>query len=130
MLHVVSTMVLVLIGLGLYYRRQTSIHWKLMTGAFVTDFALVLYIELTRHAVEATVTQVRPFVWFHAAISTTVLVLYVVLITLGRRLATVPATAARLSLDHKHHQTRSLHRNLGMTFCVFRMMNYATALML
>ena len=42
---------------------------KLMIAAFATDVLLVLYIEITRHAVETVVTTVRPLIWFHAGIS-------------------------------------------------------------
>lgn len=123
MLHVISTIVLVMIGVGLKFRRRRNLHWKIMTAACVTDFSLVLYIELTRHAVEKVVSQVRPFIWFHAAISTSVLVLYVVMIVLGRRVLTAAA-------DVNTDQIRRRHRNFGVTFCVLRLMNYVTALML
>jgi len=134
MLHLASTMVLVLIAVGLYYRHQPNMHWKFMTSAFVTDVVLVLYIELTRHAVETVTTQVKPLVWFHALVSTSVLVLYVAMIVLGRKLLAAPATALASNvgpIDAGHsQQTRNLHRNLGMAFCVVRLLNYVTAFMI
>lgn len=134
MLHVISTLVLFALAAGIYFRQRPEIHMKVMTGAFVTDLALVLYIELTRQAVETVVTQVKPFIWFHAAISLTVLVLYVVQLVLGGRL--LAARAASLvsggQITDRNHtaQTRHMHRFLGMTFCAFRLANYVTAFMI
>jgi len=134
MLHAASTLVLVLIGLGLYNRRRPQIHWRLMTAALVTDFALVLYIELTRHAVGTVTSGFKPLVWFHAGISTTVLALYVAMLILGRRLLVAPALAVAgggaLTVSPHAEHTRSMHRNLGMTFVVFRLLNYVTAFMI
>jgi hypothetical protein len=107
-----------------------------MASAFVIDLALVLYIELTRHAVKAVVTGSKALVWTHAAISLMVLVPYVVQIALGYRLLMArPALAGNLagsasaSLSDTEH-SRTLHRNLGITFVVFRLLNYATAFLL
>jgi hypothetical protein len=130
MLHLASTLVLFMIAGGLYWRRQPNLHWKFMTAAFLTDLALVLYIELTRHAVETVATQIKPLVWIHAAISTSVLILYVAMIVLGRRLLTTPATNTGVKVDHDPAQTRAMHRNLGMAFCVLRVLNYVTAFMI
>jgi hypothetical protein len=134
MLHVISTLVLFILAAGIYFRRRPEIHLKVMTSAFLIDLGLVLYIELTRQAVESVVTQVKPLTWFHAAISLSVLVLYVVQIVLGRRLlaarsASLATSAGPISTGDPAH-TRNLHRNLGITFCVFRILNYVTAFMI
>lgn len=134
MLHIVSTMVLLILLTGVYFRRRREIHTKLMTSAFVIDLALVLYIELTRHAVGTVTTQVRPLLWFHAAISTSVLVLYVVMIVLGRKMLagaeqSMASGAGSLNVGITG-QTRTLHRNLGMTFLALRVVSYVTAFMI
>jgi len=134
MLHVISTLILFILAAGIYFRRRPEIHLKLMTGAFVIDLALVLYIELTRQAVKSVVTQVKPLTWFHAAISLSVVVLYVVQLVLGRRLlaarsASLATSTGPISTGDSAH-TRNLHRNLGMTFCVLRVLNYVTAFMI
>ncbi len=133
MLHAISTLVLLMLAVGIYFRRRREIHMKLMTSAFAIDLALVLYIELTRHAVETVATQTKPLLWFHATVSTSVLVLYVVMFALGRRLAAAPAanavtSAGPIATGHLS-QTRNLHRNLGMAFCALRVLNYVTAFM-
>ena len=118
MLHLTSTGVLVLVAAGLWFRkRRPLIHLRLMVAAFATDVLLVLYIEMTRHAVEKVAAQVRPLIWFHAGVSLAVLVCYVLMILLGR-----PMLAGR-------HDTRTLHRIVGMAFVVLRSLNYVTSFM-
>jgi uncharacterized membrane protein YozB (DUF420 family) len=117
-LHVASTAVLVLICAGLWVRkRNRQLHLKLMITAFASDVLLVLYIELTRHAVEEVAAQIRPMIWFHAGVSLAVLVCYVLMILLGR-----PMLAGR-------YETRTLHRTVGVAFVVLRSLNYVTSYM-
>lgn len=116
MLHLASTVVLLLIASGLWLRkRRPEMHFRLMLAAFCTDVLLVLYIELTRHAVETVVTRIRPLLWFHAGVSLAVLVCYVVMIRLGR-----PMLSGK-------YDTRVLHRYVGVTFVVLRSLNYITS---
>jgi hypothetical protein len=114
-LHLVSSLVVLLVIAGVMTRRHTALHMRFMTAAFLTDLALVLYIEGTRQAVETVVGQTSPLVWFHAGVSTLVLVLYVAQITLGRRMLAGRPSPPRL------------HMVLGLTFCLCRGLNYATA---
>ena len=114
-LQLLSTMVLALIAAGVATRQRTRLHMSLMIAAFAIDLALVVYIEVTRHAVER-VGASRPIVWFHVAVSVAVLVLYVVQLTLGRAMLTGRATSRRL------------HAALGITFCLCRGINYVTSL--
>jgi hypothetical protein len=79
---------------------------------------LLIYIEATRHAVEKVVHHVAPMVYFHVAISVGVLLNYVAMIVLGRRVL----KGSRAS--------RGTHRNLGITFVVLRSLNYVTALIM
>lgn len=119
MLHLASTLVVVLVLGGLYCRRTPALHLRFMLAAFIIDLLLVLYIEVTRGAVETVATQVRPFLWFHAAISLGVLALYVTMIVLGRRLLLAEAAA----IPDQPGRVRRLHRHLGVTFCVLRGLN-------
>jgi putative Ca2+/H+ antiporter (TMEM165/GDT1 family) len=117
-LHVASTIVLVVIALGLWYRRRNRrAHLWLMLSAFTADVLLVLYIELTRHAVETVATKIKPIIWFHAGVSLAVLVCYVLMILLGR-----PMLVGR-------YETRKLHFIVGVTFVVLRSLNYVTSYM-
>lgn len=118
MLHAASTAVLALIACGLWYRKRDRVwHLRLMVTAFVADVLLVLYIEMTRHAVETVAAKVRPMIWFHAGVSLAVLLCYVAMILLGR-----PMLAGR-------YETRKLHFAVGIAFVVLRSLNYVTSYM-
>lgn len=116
MLHVASTLVLVVIVCGLWFRKRSpQIHLRLMVGAFTADVLLVLYIEFTRHAVETVAAKVQPMIWFHAGVSLAVLFCYVAMILLGR-----PMLAGR-------YETRKLHFAVGVAFVLLRSLNYVTS---
>lgn len=115
LLKIISFLVCVIIVAGLAYRRKRKIHARLMMTAFGIDVALVLYIELTRKAVETALHPPHPFVIFHVAISVLVLLLYGVQIFLGMRLMRGGAS------------TR-LHGRVGLIFVVLRLANFVTSL--
>ena len=99
-------------------RKTPRIHLRFMVTAFLVDLSLVIYIELTRHAVEKVVGGPGALIWFHAGVSTLVLAAYIGQIVLGRRmLAGVTAT-------------RQTHIALGVAFCTLRLLNYITSFML
>jgi uncharacterized membrane protein YozB (DUF420 family) len=116
MLHVLSTVVLVIVAVAFWLRkRRNAIHIRLMISAFLIDLFLVLYIEITRQAVQKVVASTRPLIWFHAGVSVAVLVCYVAMIQLGRGLLA------------GHPNARKWHRMLGLTFVVMRGLNYVTS---
>jgi len=116
MLHGISTLVVALIIAGLWFRvRQRAIHLRLMLAAFVVDLLLLLYIEFTRHAVEKVAARFHPLIWFHAGVSLAVLLCYLAMIGLGWRMV------------EGEMRLRKLHRALGVTFVVFRGLNYVTS---
>lgn len=115
MLHYCSTIVLLLIAVGVYYKRDTRRHLRFMIAAFVIDVALVLYIEFSRQAVEKAVQSAGPLLWFHILVSVGVLVAYVAQIQLGRRIL------------QGFVATRALHLQLGLTFLCLRLVNYVTS---
>jgi uncharacterized membrane protein YozB (DUF420 family) len=111
-----STAALVFVAAGLLLRRRRpEWHLKLMMAAFAIDLGLVVYIEATRRAVEKVAFEGHALLWFHAAVSVGVVVCYAAMIGLGRRLLVGEATV------------RHLHRNLGVLFCVLRLLNYVTS---
>jgi uncharacterized membrane protein YozB (DUF420 family) len=118
MLHLISTLVLVLVAGGVYYRRQPRVHLRFMLAAFVVDLSLVLYIEVARHAVERVLGATTGLLlWCHVAVSVAVLCAYGVQIQLGRRML------------RGFSANRRLHVRLGMTFCALRLLNYITSFM-
>lgn len=118
MLHWLSTLVLILISAGVYYRRKPRIHLRYMLSAFVLDVSLVLYIEISRHAVEKVVHHTGLLLWLHVLVSVAVLTAYVAQIQLGRRIL------------NGFVASRSLHIRLGLTFCTLRLLNYVTSFMI
>lgn len=116
--HMVSTLVLLLLAAGVYFRRRPKVHMKLMCSVFVCDLLVVLYIEITRHAVEKMVTATGALLWFHVTVSVLVLVGYVVQIVLGRRLL------------KGEKASKSTHMKVGITFCSLRILNYVTSFMI
>ncbi len=118
MLHLASSLVVVVVALGLWYRhRRPQLHLRLMISAFVIDLLLVLYIEISRHAVEKVASRVSPLLWFHAGVSVGVLLCYVAMILLGRGVLAGQATS------------RKWHFGVGMTFVALRSLNYVTSYM-
>lgn len=68
MLHITSTLVLLLIVGGVYFRRQIRTHLRFMLAAFIIDLSLVVYIEATRHAVDKVVHHTGWLLWFHVLV--------------------------------------------------------------
>lgn len=118
MLHLLSSLVLLLILAGVRYRRQMRVHLRLMLAAFIIDLSLVLYIELTRHAVNKVTHQTGALLWFHVIVSVAVLIAYLAQIQLGRKIMT------------GFIASRDLHIRLGCTFCALRLINYVTSFMI
>ena len=118
MLHVISTIVLILVTAGVLSRQQPALHLRFMAAAFIVDFALVVWIEGTRHAVEKVASQPGALLWFHATISLLVLAAYIGQIALGTRILKGIQTS------------RQVHIALGIAFCVLRSLNYVTSFML
>lgn len=117
MLHALSTLVVALIIAGVLARRRPAVHLRLMTSAFLIDLGIVIYIETTRHAIDRVVGPAGPLIWFHASVSTLVLLAYLGQITLGRRMLAGRAASRRA------------HIALGLAFCLLRGTNYITAFM-
>jgi len=116
MLHLLSSLVVLAIGTGLWFRhRNPRYHMPIMLACFVADVSLVLWIELSRHAVETVVKSIKPIVLVHAGISLTTIVCYVILLGLG------------FGLFRGNSRLRLWHKRVGMTFVTFRLLNYATA---
>ena len=117
MSYAISTLALIFIFVGLWslHSRNRVRHAVCMGIAFVLDLGLVLYIELSRHAVDRVAHSTSPLLWFHVAISTAALVLYLVQGFLGYRLYRGNAVA------------RPIHRWCGIAFLVLRLGNYVTS---
>ncbi len=116
----VSTLVLVLIAIGLQRRHDRRVHIPIMLTCFVIDVANVLFIELGRGAVMRTLeTATQAGEWLlkvHIAFSVMTLAGYVVAALTGSKL--------RKGID-----VRKVHRWNGAIFLLNRVANYATSFM-
>lgn len=121
--HIVSIFVCILIGWGLYRRHDRVAHRKIMVGAFVIDLGLVLWIEVSRHAVEQSFAMGAykppgPLLSFHIVVSILALILYIVQIFIGSRFFA------------GHAEMRVKHRVCGITFVILRLTNLMTSFLI
>jgi hypothetical protein len=121
MLHIISSLVFVIIVVGILLRRSPRVHLSFMLAAFTLDLGLTIYIEATRHAVEKVVLQTNTLIWFHAIVSSLVLLAYIVQIILGGKILT---QLAGITIN------RQTHMVLGIIFCCLRLVNYVTSFMI
>ena len=97
-------------------RFKQSITLARWFSAFAVDMALILYIEITREAVEQLSGGVHPLLWFHVRVA--VVLAHIRMILLGRRML------------RREESVRGVHRKLALTFCVLRTGNYGISFMI
>ncbi len=121
-----SSLVLIIIAAGLYFRKRMSLHIPLMLTAFAIDLTLVLVIEIQRMAVEKVVGHVAAgtnyFLIFHAAISLLVLVAYAALTYTGSKVY-----KGMKAGTGKPRDIYALHKKFAAAFIVLRLINYVTS---
>ena len=122
-LHALSVAVCLLIGYGLYRRRDRVAHRKIMYAAFAIDLGMVLWIEFTRAAIEQSLAlgprpMPGPLLMFHIIASTVVLVLYVAQLILGAKLFS------------GRNDLRKWHLYCGSAFVILRFTNLVTSFMI
>jgi hypothetical protein len=115
--QVQSTFILLLIYLGLYYKKKREKHVKIMASAIIWDVLLILQIELTRNAVAKALKPVEnsALLNFHILIALLTVFLYIGLIVTGRRM---------LKNDYS---IRSKHKLMGILTVIFRTSTYVTS---
>jgi uncharacterized membrane protein YozB (DUF420 family) len=125
MLIAVSTLILIIIGVGWLFRRNARRHIPCMALAFLLDLGLLLYIEGTRHAINTVATGLKTpeshgLLLFHVTMSLLVLLLYLAQITSGVLLYRGRPGFSPVSV-------RNFHRFSAMAFLLFRGANYVTS---
>lgn len=119
----ISTLVLIIIALGLVFRHNRRIHIPLMSAAFIIDLSLVLIIELQRQAIENVIVNNNLFVWFHVSVSSLVLVTYIVLAITGSKISKIPK-----SPELYQSKLIKIHKLSSILFVILRLTNYVTSL--
>jgi hypothetical protein len=112
-----STIILMLMYIGIYYRQFPTRHVKIMATTIAWDLILILQIELSRGAIKkAADAIINPtFLTIHISIAVTTVFLYFGMIYTGRKM---------LQKDYSVHK---LHRLMGRTAVLFRTMTYITS---
>jgi uncharacterized membrane protein YozB (DUF420 family) len=106
-----------LLAFGIIKAKVRKIHVPVMITAFILDVGLVLWIELSRQAVERVAAETNnTFLLFHAAISLLVIVLYILLLITGSKF-----------IKHGERNIYLWHKRLAVLFIVLRLTNYVTS---
>lgn len=114
----ISFLVLLVLVVGLALRRDRSKHPPIMVGAFVADLALVLYLELTRGAIDRASQLASQILTVHVAFAVTTLVANIALLVTGYRIYSGKAAG------------RTTHRRLAWLFMICRVATFLTAFLI
>ena len=97
--------------LGVLRRRERRIHVPLMLTGIGADMLLVIYLQITRGAIQKALSfSLNPVRQLHIAASTTALLLYFPVLYLGQKLLR----------DRAGPVTRKYHVRIALTAFVFR----------
>ncbi|WP_127713965.1 hypothetical protein [Halobacteriovorax sp. HLS] len=112
-----SFLIMSLMILGVYHRKDRKKHVKIMSSAIIWDVLLILQIELTRSAiVKASKVMTNPLLLkVHLFFAIGSVILYVLMVLSGRKL---------LKGDNS---VRQKHKWLGRTTLFFRIMTFITS---
>ncbi len=111
--ELISCGICVLLVIGLLSRRHKRVHIPIMSVAFVSDIALLLWVELTRGAIETVRTQLTPLLGVHVLLSVIVIGLYLTQIVSGVKKA--------------RGRPHAWHGKTGVTLAVCRFGNLITS---
>lgn len=120
--HAASLAIFCILLAGYFLRSDRRLHKRCMLTAFCLDVALVLWIEISRHAIEKSLGVAGykppgPLLLFHIAVSVLVLILYIAQIVLGVRFTGQP-------------QGLQWHRRCGRLLLACRFANIVTSFMI
>jgi hypothetical protein len=110
----IAVLAWILLTVGLIKRKERTLHVLLMRLGIVIDIALVLYLQLTREAVQTAAEFSLPVMeQVHIGFSTLALLLYFPVLFLGWQLGKESVPAKRI-----------LHIRLGLTAYVCRTLGF------
>jgi hypothetical protein len=112
-----SLCIVLLMIAGIYNRRRTDLHIKIMGLAIVWDILLILQIELSRSAIlKASKAMTNAYALnIHVSIAVSTVVLYGFMIHSGRKLLA------------RKMEFKTRHRILGWTTFAMRVLTFATS---
>jgi hydrogenase-4 membrane subunit HyfE len=112
-----SALILLLLFVGVYFKRERKRHVRIMTSAIIWDILLILQIELNRGAI-AKAVQVTENKWLlnvHVSLAVTCVLFYFVMFYTGRKL---------LNFDNS---IRPRHKLFGMITLTLRILTFITS---
>ena len=112
-----SLCIVLLLTVGIYFRRQRKLHVKIMSVAIIWDIIIILQVELSRSAIlKASKAMTNALLLnIHVTIAVSSVILYGFMIYTGRRL---------LKGDN---QIRNRHLMLGWTTYTMRILTFITS---
>ena len=111
----ISFACLILLMVGIALRRDRSKHPKIMVAAFVLDLGLVLYLELTRGAIDRASQLASQILTIHVGFAVATLVFNVALLVTGYRIYSGKSAGL------------TTHRRLAWVFMICRIATFLTA---
>lgn len=106
----------VLLVLGWIFRRNRTLHLRMVIPGMAVDLGLVLYLEITRSVIARTVTvEYTAYQWTHIVASAAATFLYIPVIVLGVKL--IRRTASPVA--------RAWHVKLALLALAFRTVGFA-----
>lgn len=116
-MQIQSLAIVVLMLVGIYFRRQKKRHIKIMSLAMIWDVILILQIELSRSAILKASQAVKNTLLLniHVSIAVSTVILYAFMVYTGRKL---------LNGDIK---IRPRHKMLGWTTLFLRILTFITS---
>lgn len=112
-----SFCIVLLMIIGIYFRRRRGLHIRIMSTAMIWDVILILQIELSRSAIlKASKALENPMALnIHVSIAVSTVILYGLMVYTGRAL-----------MDGKN-EFRKRHRLLGYTTFCMRVLTFVTS---
>ncbi len=110
----IATVAWLLLTYGFLKRKSRTIHVPCMLSGIALDFALVIYLQLTKEAIQTAVSFNLSF-WqqAHIAVSSIAMLLYLPIIFLGFKLFYKTASASQRQIHTRIGKTALLLRTCG-----------------
>lgn len=112
----IASLAWAILTLGLFFRRNRRVHVPCMLLAIAMDFSLVLYLQLTREAVQKALSfELVALQQTHIAFSALALVCYIPTLVYGSRLVRGVGN---------YEQTRARHIRIAVTTYLLRTLGF------
>jgi hypothetical protein len=117
LMQIQSLCIVILMGIGIYFRRYQTRHVKIMSAAMIWDVLLILQIELSRSAILKASKAVSNTMALniHVSIAILTVLFYVFMIKTGRQML------------QGNYKIRTRHKFLGWSTFSLRILTFITS---